>query len=101
MVGTHEAVVLAAAAAKMRDNAAPTQTTCVVHQSNRIMTAGTAFQPMKKHDQIRGISAPVQPVEINEVVIGCLPALATQLKVARRIEKAGVNTLQMPARQPP
>src|ERR671914_1139117 len=101
MIGARQPIVLAAAAAKMRHHAAPTQLTRMAHQTRGIVAARTAFQPVKDYYEVGIVSSRVQPIQIDEIIIRRLPAFAPQAEINRGVEKMSIDCLQITAGQPP
>ena len=65
------------------------------------MTLRATFQAVKQHDQFGVARFLAEPVEIDKILIGCLPAFATKSDAVVFCQRAGINRLQMSARQPP
>ena len=76
MIGARQPIDLAAAAAKVRHHAAPAQLLGHRHHAQRVVTARAAFEAMKQHKQLRRAALTIHPIEIDEIAVRRLPALA-------------------------
>src|SRR3954465_13748712 len=101
MIGATQAIGRAAAAAKMHDYTLPAALARRRPQRTRIRTCRAAFKAVEEHDEwLRVIVVRRGPVEIDEIAIRGVPALATKLHSHARREQSRVERLQMAARQP-
>src|SRR5688572_8584366 len=99
MVGARAAVELARAPAEMRDGEPPAALQGVPCQGARIVAVGPALQPVKQHELRAGARVAAE-VDVDEVAVGAIPALAPQRRARRRKQRRH-DGLQMPAGQPP
>src|SRR5580765_5923836 len=65
------------------------------------MTLRATFQAVKQHDESGVVRFLAEPVEIDEILIRGLPAFATKSDAAIFRQRARIDGLQVPARQPP
>ncbi|SCU91037.1 hypothetical protein CNECB9_5010006 [Cupriavidus necator] len=87
----------------MRDHALPAAQGQRMHQRLRVMAAGIALQAVEHHHQRRVRAHRVGgPVEVDEVLVGGVPALAAKAHARRAAREArGDDGLGMAAAQPP
>src|SRR4029079_15342799 len=90
-----------AAAAEMRDDAAPPERLQALRQRARIMRGRVALEPVKKHDSRRAgrCARAILPVEVHEIAVRRVDALAAKDDL-RRPEQCRIDRLRMPAGKP-
>jgi hypothetical protein len=102
VVGARAQVGRPAAAAEVRDDAAPSPRREMLHQQQRVVRTRAPFEAMEQHDE-RGIGGNArrvdEPVEIPEVAVVRIDALAPVFDAGAGQEMR-VDRLRVPARQP-
>src|SRR5438477_642694 len=96
------AIELAAAAAEVRNDAAPADRTEMTHQRSRIMRRRAAFEAVEQYDQRRSTHSGrgrVEPVEIDKVSVGRVDTFAAKRDVVAPHQRR-IDCLEMTAGQP-
>src|SRR5262245_37392071 len=100
MIRLRQPIEFAAAAAKMRHHAAPALPRRHGHQTQRIVTPRITFETVEEHNQ-PGFLPVIEPIKVDEIAVGCLPALTAVLKTVVFAKPSRIQGLQISARQPP
>ncbi len=102
VIGARKQVGFAGAAAEVHNQCAPAAIGRRLHEHARIVAARIAFQSVKQHEQRRrrvgGFGK--REVDVDEVAVGCVPALAPVADARQRHQLGREDRLQVPARQP-
>ena len=82
----------------MRQGQSPAVLLACMGEGAGIVAVGTAFQPVKKHQE-RAIRRAIKKIDIDEIAIWCIPALAAQGEAAG-LDQQRPDRLRVPPREP-
>ena len=99
VVGTQELVRLARTGAEIHRHSAPAPDSRLGQQAAYVVRAGAALQAVQHHEQRRRWR-PLQPVHVEEVTVGKLPALAAQRQARAGSQQRAEHRLGVAAAQP-
>src|SRR5581483_8479001 len=99
VIGPGKPVGLAAAAAPVRDRAAPAARRGGPEDRGRVRGPRAPLEAVEQ-DEHRGPRGPVDPVHVDEVAVGQLDALPAERGRRTAAEEVRVDRLEVPTRQP-
>ena len=102
VVHARREVHLARAPAKVRNDAQPAAAAQRVHQQPRVVAARITLQTVEHNDERRVRVGLVRgPVQVDEVVVGCVPTFAPIRNPRKAPQARGHDRLRIAADQPP